>query len=202
MLHTETVEPDTLSLIRLLQSKSYASPFLLVGGTALALQIGHRTSIDIDFFSNKRFDVETLLVQLQEDFSIRIRNRMYHAVFLEIQNVRTDFVFQPSELIDAPLKLDDLAMASPLEIAAMKIGAITARGRKRDFVDLYCLLQHYSLPTILEAFLRKYPEATMELAVRSLFYFEDADQDPEPRCFFDYDWSRVKGVIKREAAKL
>lgn len=98
--------------------------------------------------------------------------------------------------------MDNITMASPIEIAAMKIGAITARGRKRDFVDLFCLLQRYSLPTILAAFLRKYPEATMELAVRSLFYFEDADQDPEPKCFFSYDWNNVKQVIKSEAAKL
>lgn len=202
MLHTETVEPDTLSLIRSLQSKPYTSGFLLVGGTALALQIGHRTSVDIDFFSNKRFDVESLLVQLQEDFSVSIRNRMPHAILLEIQKIKTDFVFQPSELIDTSIQLGQITMASTLEIAAMKIGAITARGRKRDFVDLYCLLKHFTLPTILAAFLKKYPDATMELAVRSLFYFEDADQDPEPKCFFDYDWAKVKGAIKMEAAKV
>ncbi len=202
MLHTETVEPNTLSLIRSLQSKPYTTGFLLVGGTALALQIGHRTSVDIDFFSNKRFDVESLLIQLQEDFSVRIRDRMPHAIFLEIQKVKTDFVFQPSELIDSSIALDQIVMASPLEIAAMKIGAITARGRKRDFVDLYCLLKQFALPTILSAFLKKYPTATMELAVRSLFYFEDADQDPEPKCFFDYDWTRVKAAIKTEAARV
>jgi hypothetical protein len=79
MLQRNTIEHDTLSLIYDLQSKSYTKDFLLVGGTALALQIGHRTSTDIDLFSIVRFNVESLLIQLQGDFEISIRSRMNHA---------------------------------------------------------------------------------------------------------------------------
>jgi hypothetical protein len=105
-------------------------------------------------------------------------------------------------MIEPVEEIEGVRMASRLEIAAMKIGAITARGRKRDFVDLYCLLNYYSLPEMIDAFIKKYPHATPELAIRSLFYFEDANDDLEPRCFFDYDWKRVKEMIKREAQRL
>ena len=202
MLHEKTVEPFTLSLIQSLQKKSYLKDFLLVGGTALSLQMGHRISVDIDLFTNKRFEPEELLLQLQSDYSLIVRNRMSHALLLEIDKVKTDFVFQPSEQILPPLSMGGVKMASTLEIAAMKISAITARGKKRDFVDLFVMLNIHTLTEIMEAFLKKYPSATMELAMRSIFYFEDAESDIDPKCFFDFNWEAVKVKIKTEAAKL
>lgn len=202
MLHRKTVQPNTLSLIKDLQSKEYLTDFLLVGGTALALQIGHRTSVDIDLFNNKRFDIEALSVHLQNDYPIVIRNRMAHAILVDINSIKTDFVFQPSHIIGDIVTLEQIKMASILEIGAMKIGAITSRGKKRDFVDLFCLLRHFTLSNILKAFITKYPEATMELAIRSLFYFQDAEADPDPNCFFLFDWEKVKKTIKSEASKL
>ncbi len=202
MLQRETVDPATLSLIYSLQEKDYLQSFILVGGTALALQLGHRSSTDIDLFTNERFDVPDLLTSLQLDYSIEIRQQMRHALLSVINTIKTDFVFQPSDIIDAIVNDEGIKMASLKEIAAMKIGAITSRGRKRDFVDLFCLLEHYSLVNILEAFQNKYKGATPELAIRSLFYFEDAENDQEPVCFFKYNWKTVKEKIKKEASKL
>jgi hypothetical protein len=96
MLQRKTVEPHTLSLIYDLQSRQYTKNFLLVGGTALALQIGHRTSTDIDLFSVTNFDVESLQIQLQQDYQISIRSRMSHALLADINQIKTDFVFQPA----------------------------------------------------------------------------------------------------------
>ena len=202
MLHRKAVEPHTLSLILSLQTKPYTRDFLLVGGTALALQLGHRTSTDVDLFTNKRFDVPQLLGFLRNDFSIQVRNQMNHALLLNINSIKTDFVFQPSDLLSTPVEVEHVRMASLKEIGAMKIGAITARGRRRDFIDLYCLMEHFKLPELLDAFLKKYKDATLELAIRSLFYFEDADNDLEPKCFFDYSWDKIKSKIKKEASKL
>lgn len=190
MLHTKTVEPHTLSLIQSLQSKSYTKNFLLVGGTALALQIGHRTSMDIDLFTNERFDVANFLTSLRIDYGLSIRNQMKHALLVDIDHVKTDFVFQPSIIIEEPTTIENIRLATLKEISAMKISAITARGRKRDFIDLYCLLDHFSLPEILHAFTEKYKDATLILAIRSLFYFEDANNDLEPKCFFNYEWEK------------
>ena len=202
MLHRKAVEPHTLSLILSLQTKPYTRDFLLVGGTALALQLGHRTSTDVDLFTNIKFDVPQLLEFLRNDFSIQVRNQMNHALLLNINSIKTDFVFQPSDLLSTPVEVENVRMASLIEIGAMKIGAITARGRRRDFIDLYCLMEHFTLPELLDAFLKKYKDATLELAIRSLFYFEDADNDLEPKCFFDYSWDKIKSKIKKEASKL
>ena len=202
MLQRKTVESDTLSLIYSLQEKEYTQSFLLVGGTALALQLGHRTSTDIDFFTNERFDVPDLLTSLQLDYTVEIRQQMRHALLTMINTVKTDFVFQPSDMIEQPFISEQVRMASLKEIAAMKIGAITARGKKRDFIDLYCLLDHFTLPEILDTFLSKYKNSTPELAIRSLFYFEDAETDIEPKCFFPYNWKNIKEKIKKEASKL
>jgi predicted nucleotidyltransferase component of viral defense system len=202
MLQRKTVEPDTLSLIYSLQEKDYTQSFLLVGGTALALQLGHRTSTDIDFFTNERFDVPDLLTSLQLDYSVEIRQQMRHAVLTMINTVKTDFIFQPSDMIEQVFISERVRMASLKEIAAMKIGAITARGKKRDFIDLYCLMDHFTLTEMLDAFLHKYKNSTPELAIRSLFYFEDAEADLEPNCFFPYNWENIKEKIRKEASKL
>ena len=202
MLHRKAVEPHTLSLILSLQTKPYTRDFLLVGGTALALQLGHRTSTDVDLFTNKRFDVPQLLGFLRNDFSIQVRNQMNHALLLNINSIKTDFVFQSSDLLSTPVEVENVRMASLIEIGAIKFSAITARGRRRDFIDLYCLMEHFTLPELLDAFLIKYKDATLGLAIRSLFYFEDADNDLEPKCFFDYSWDKIKSKIKKEASKL
>lgn len=201
MLQRQTVESGTLSLIESLQQKEYLQSFLLVGGTALALQLGHRTSTDIDLFTNVRFDVPDLLTSLQLDYEVEIKQQMRHALLTGIRTIKTDFVFQPSDLIDQIITDEKIRMASKLEIAAMKIGAITARGKKRDFIDIYCLLEYFSLTEMLDAFIKKYKGATPELAIRSLFYFEDAEHDPDPKCFFDYNWNKIKAVFKQEASK-
>lgn len=202
MLHRKTIEPDTLSLILSLQEKPYINNFVLVGGTALALQLGHRASVDIDLFTHQRFDVSQLLESLQEDFNIQVRNQMNHALLVNINSIKTDFVFQPSAILLPQVEVEKVRMASLKEIAAMKIGAITARGKRRDFIDLYCLLEHFTLAEIVDAFTEKYKDATPELAIRSLFYFEDADNDLEAKCFFDYNWEKVKTKIRKEASKL
>ena len=202
MLQREPVEPGTLSLIHSLQEQDYLQSFILVGGTALALQLGHRTSTDIDLFTNMRFDVPDLVTSLQLDYAIEIKQQMRHALLCSIENIKTDFVFQASAMIEHIVHDENIRMASLKEIAAMKIGAIASRGKKRDFVDLYCLLNHYTLVEMLEAFQNKYQGATPELAIRSLFYFEDAENDQDPKCFFDYNWKTVKEKIKSEAAKL
>lgn len=152
MLYTKTVEPGTLSLIKSLQSKSYTKEFLLVGGTALALQLGHRTSADIDLFTTVRFDTRALLSAITLDYNVLIRNQMTHAILVEIAQVRTDFVFQKSEIIGEIIEEDSIKMASLKDIAGMKISAIIARGRKRDFIDLYCIMMHYPLPEIIDFF--------------------------------------------------
>jgi len=91
MLYTETVEPNTLSLIQSLQSKPYIEDFLLVGGTALALQLGHRTSTDIDLFTTAKFDTDSLLNTIRVDYNVSIRHLMNHAILVDIAEIKIRF---------------------------------------------------------------------------------------------------------------
>ncbi len=133
MLHTETVEPGTLDVIRALFARQYMQPYLLVGGTSLALQIGHRSSTDIDLFTNKPHDTEQLLELLKQDFDVEVRNRYKNSLFVNINSVKTDIVKQNANMIDEPLIVEGIRMASVKEIAPMKLLAITNRGEEKGF---------------------------------------------------------------------
>ena len=149
MLHTETVEPSTLDLIRQLQSKPYLDNFLLVGGTALALQMGHRSSTDIDLFFNQPFNTEILRAEIEIDFTCDVKSVYRFALFLYINNIKTDIVFQKSNLLNEPVIIEDIKMASLQDLCAMKLMAITNRGKLRDFVDIYFLQRQFTLTDML-----------------------------------------------------
>jgi predicted nucleotidyltransferase component of viral defense system len=147
--------------------------------------------------------VPALLANLREDYlSVIVKNQMGHAALTEIAHIKTDFVFQPSDLIEQPVNIENIRMASIKEISAMKISAIIARGKKRDFIDLFCLLNYFSLTEILEAFIKKYKDADISTIMRSLFYYEDAENDLDPKCLFTYNWENIKNRIRNEASKI
>ena len=195
MLHTETVEPSTLDLIRQLQSKAYLDNFLLVGGTALALQIGHRSSTDIDLFYNQSFNTEILRAEMETDFTCDVKSVYRFALFLYINNIKTDIVFQKSNLLNEPVIIEDIKMASLQDLCAMKLMAITNRGKLRDFVDIYFLLKQFTLTEMLLMWSKKYDNINYELVLRSLTYFEDAAMETELKWFFPFDWETVKKDI-------
>ena len=202
MLHTKTVEPGTLDVIRALSAKEYMQPYLLVGGTSLALQIGHRSSTDIDFFTNEPHDTEQLLELLKQDFDVEVRNRYKHALFVNINTVKTDIVRQNANLIDKPVVIEGIRMASLKEIAPMKLLAITNRGRRRDFIDLYFLINEFSLEQMLHFFRQKFENENYYLILRSLTYFVDADEDSDLKYYFGFDWEHVKQTIVKEVRKI
>jgi len=183
MLHSKTVEPRTLGLIKSLCSKDYMQPYLLVGGTALALQIGHRSSTDIDFFTNKPHDTHQLLNNLKNDFIVQEKNAYRHALFTDIDGIKTDIVYQKCNIIDAPVIMNEIKMASLKEIAPMKLLALTNRGRKRDFIDIYFLMREFTLERMLLFFKEKFENDNFYLITRSLVYFEDADKDHDLKYF-------------------
>lgn len=202
MLHTKTVEPGTLGVIQELFAKQYMQPYLLVGGTALALQLGHRSSTDIDLFTNKKHDPEQLLELLNQDFDVFVRNTYKHALFVNINAVKADIVRQNCNIIDEPLVMDGVRMASLKEIAPMKLLAISNRGRKRDFIDLFFLLQHFSLEQMLLFYKEKFENDNFYLILRSLTYFVDADKDTDLKYYFKQKWGSIKKAIIKEATKI
>lgn len=199
MLAYHTVESHTLELLmRLMEEDSLAST-RLVGGTALALQYGHRMSIDLDFFGQIEEDIEGLRDVLRKTGRLKILKETKNIRIYMINDIKIDFVnYHCYPWIDVAIEENGIRLASPKDIAAMKINAIEGRGTKKDFIDIYCLLQHYSLQDILDFYQQKYPENSLFRALMSLSYFEDADPQLMPKMFLSTGWEEMKTVIKRE----
>lgn len=200
MLSYQTVEPATLRLLRQLMNEEMLADTRLVGGTALALQYGHRMSVDLDFFGriDEEADLKPLLRQagkvtvLKESPNIRI--------YL-IDDIKVDFVNYRYDWLNPPVVEENIRLASVKDIAAMKVNAIEGRGSKKDFIDMYFLLRHHSLEEIIHAYQAKYPEHSIFRAMMSLSYFEDADKQLMPKMFIPVGWEEMKTTIANEVKK-
>lgn len=196
MLRTDILEKLTLDLLRKLQRLSVFDDLRLVGGTALALQFGHRHSVDLDFFGNKMIDSTKLLEVFEQNELVAIQ--VYDSKNIKqftIDGVKVDIVNYPYEWLEPILNLDNIRMANLADIVAMKLEAITNRGTKKDFIDIYFLLQHFSLPQMLSLYLKKYSHGSSFNVIRSLTYFADAESDPMPRMFIPVNWKDIKLTI-------
>ena len=120
----------------------------------------------------------------------------------DLDQVKLDVVNYTIPWIDDPIVEEGLVLASPKDIAAMKVNAIIGRGSRKDFIDLYFLLQHYSLNQILGYFCQKYPDVDNFIVLRSIMYFEDADRQRMPQMFDDTDWQTMKDYIVEQAIAL
>jgi predicted nucleotidyltransferase component of viral defense system len=177
--------------------------FHLVGGTALALHYGHRLSEDLDLFSESDFDLIVLRKHLQDRYQANIYKETGIGYRCMIQQVKADFLNYPYRALEPPLETDGIRLLTPPDIAAMKISAISSRGAKRDFYDLYFLLQRYSFQQIFDFFSRRYKVQNLYSALRSLTYFDDAESDPDPVVLREktLTWKKVKNSISAEVKK-
>lgn len=195
MLSYQTVEPDTLELLKKLTGESFLSEARLVGGTALALQYGHRASVDLDFFGAINEENEMIQESLAKMGSLSVIKESNNIKIYLVNGIKVDFVNYKYAWIDSIVEENSLRLASPKDIAAMKINAIEGRGSKKDFIDIYFLLQHYALKDILEFYAEKYPENSQFRALMSLSYFEDAEEQLMPQMFFNIEWKEMKRFI-------
>lgn len=197
MLQYQTIEPSTLGLLKDLNSKQYLKSFVMVGGTALALQLGHRKSIDLDFFTVTDFQSDDLLSNLLTDFNIQILNQTEKALISNINGVKVDFIRFRYPFQHPFIEENGIKMASIEDIAAMKLDAFSGRRNKKDFFDLYFLLEKFNLEQLFEFYVQKYPHQTTFHVLRSLTYFEDAEIQPDPIVFnHNVTWKRVKNSIE------
>ena len=196
MLSIQTIHPNTLELLKQLASQPELTQTRLVGGTALALQYGHRQSIDLDFFGALPEDKEELVEMTRRIGDVLVTNRTKMIVQTVINQVKVDFVdYRRYAWIDEPIQGDGFVLASDKDIAAMKVNAIIGRGTRKDFIDLYVLLQHYSLTEIMAFYKQKYPEFSEYRALLSMTYFEDAEMQDMPKMFIDTPWDKMKSTI-------
>lgn len=178
MLHFETVNEKLLERLNYLQQLSLLDSFYLVGGTSLALRFGHRISTDIDFFTHAEVDFEYIKEELQQYFDIlHLQNKKGLSGFSK--GVKTDLVSHKYTLLESIEIIDGIRMASLADISAMKINAINNRGKRKDFIDLYFLLDSFSFDEILNHYALKYKNEDIMIPMRSCIYFDDADIEQE-----------------------
>ena len=196
MLSIQTVYPNTLELLKSLASQPELAQTRLVGGTALALQYGHRQSIDLDFFGILPEEKEELVEMTKRVGNVLVTNRSKMILQTVINQIKVDFVdYSRYKWIDEPVMGDGFVLASDKDIAAMKVNAIIGRGTRKDFIDLYVLLQRYSLSEIMAFYKQKYPDFSEYRALLSMTYFEDAEMQDMPKMFIDTSWDTMKSTI-------
>jgi hypothetical protein len=201
MLHPEAVETSILELIQKLQSKKYLHGFYLVGGTALALKMGYRKSVDIDLFSNFNFVSSQMLENIHQDFPFQLYYSDSNTLKGSIDNVKVDILAHRYKYIGEQQIVNGIIILSIQDIIAMKLNAIATIGqRSKDFIDIYYLLNEYDIASMLSFYKKKYNQQNEAIVLKSLIYFDDVDlsdwpvliQNPELK------WANVKSRIEKE----
>lgn len=198
MLHLSAVDTTTLELLKTLMRIDAFAGLRLVGGTSLALQTGHRKSVDLDLFGTVDFesiDTEKVFTPFRE---VEILQKSKNINVFAIDHVKVDFVNYAYPWLQNTKETGGIRLAGTKDIAAMKLAAITGRGRKKDFVDMFFLLKTYRLDEIISFYNQKYRDASEFLALKSLLYFDDAEQDVEPEMLTPVFWKDVKTLLTNE----
>lgn len=156
--------------------------FYLAGGTALALQIGHRDSVDFDLFKNEAFDTTRLFERLREAFSglnvLKVQDEPNTLSLVVSESIKLSFLRYPYPLLRPLIPSDHIDLADIADIGCMKLSAITGRGTMKDYVDLYFILQRMSLQELLALCAVKLPQLDRAFIMKALVFFDDLDDEP------------------------
>lgn len=200
-----------LSLLKALTALDDLDGFYLAGGTALSLQLGLRVSVDFDFFTPHHFNADVLYNALKAHFNdVRAIDIVPDTCNLLIEDVRVSFFGYPYPMVESLVRGSDalsrLRMASPSDIAAMKLSAIGSRGSRKDFYDLYQI--YHCVPgfdgkRLLSAARAKFgQEKDLTYMLMGLSYFDDAEQEELTQTFVKADWNEIKRFFIEEQARL
>lgn len=199
-MHYEILDKKRIDILPLLGR--FKDEFYLAGGTALALQIGHRDSVDFDFFSTGDIDTVKLFSRVEEIFSafsiLKIQEEKNTLTVLIDKTIKIIFFSYAYPLLDDFIEDEYFKLASIRDIACMKVSAILGRATNKDYIDLYFILQKMDLPSLLDAAQEKFPHIETNLILKSLVYFEDIN--PEPIIFknnLNVSMEEVEGFLKR-----
>ncbi len=173
---------DKKRLTILPRFKNFKKDFYLAGGTGLALQLGHRDSIDFDFFSKKDIDTEKLYLQIKETFKgckiLKVQEEKNTLTVFINDNIKLSFFTYNYKLIKKTVNERYFNIASIVDIACMKLSAIVSRAANKDYIDLYFIFKKVSLKSILNNLNKKLPELDINLVLKSLVYFKDLKMEP------------------------
>lgn len=194
-MHEESLTKDTKRVLEALDRASFIKDFYLAGGSALALYLGHRFSLDLDWFAERFFCTPEFVKNLSKVGKLSINSESEKTLNGSLDGVKISFFEYPYHLIAPKTKYKEYVyLAGKPDIAAMKLDAIATRGTYKDFIDLYFLLEEYDLGELL-SFLREkftginYNEIHL---LKSLSYFEDAERGEMPKMIKKVSWEDVK----------
>ncbi len=183
--------------------------YYLAGGTALALQTGIRESFDFDFFVQESFDENLLIQELEGLGKLEVAVNRKGTVHAILNSVQLTFLYFPNELVEEKVKsneIENLYLANIKDIAIMKLIAISQRGTKKDFFDLYYICNHFdiTLEETLNLLKKKYDKNKINYShiIQSLSYFEDAEDENLPKVFIKYNWEEIKKYYVLEQKKI
>lgn len=193
MLHQETVEPRTLELLKQLQAEPLLLSFNLVGGTALALRIGHRKSVDLDLFTTEDFDLEELKSMLVQRYGLKVSYERHQTLKGFIDGVMIDCIRFNYPHLQSPDIIDGVRLESVPDIIAMKLSAISQNGtRIKDFIDIATLSTQYSLEEMLDFYISKFPMANVMMPIKALTYFDEIDfNESVVMTTGNFNWNKI-----------
>ncbi len=196
-MHTNALPLNTKKALSTLSKTDLIKDFYLTGGTALSLLIGHRESEDLDFFIQSSFEPERIQKKLETIGNLKSVAIGIGTLNCFLDNVKLQFLYYPYPLLEPTTEWENIQISSKLDIACTKLVTISARGSKKDFIDLYFLLKEYDLQTLFRKLNNKYLKTDYNEThiLKSLVYFIDADGQPQPRMHKDVSWDEIKKEI-------
>jgi hypothetical protein len=206
-MHRKALGPGVIKVLKKAGPVMARRSALLAGGSGLALHLGHRASADLDFFTLGRFGHEALTAELRRaGLSFRLLSEGEGFIIVELDRVKLSLFQYPYPFLDPPAAFEGARVAGILDIAAMKMIAVSQRGTKRDFTDLYFVMQHFPFHRVARHMVRRFgPERINPVHLgKSLVYFADAESDPDPRFFKNtaVPWEKVKRFFRNRVRQL
>jgi Nucleotidyl transferase AbiEii toxin, Type IV TA system len=201
-MHRDCFSEKEWGVFRAMQEMVRSFAATLAGGTALALQLGHRISHDLDFFTLEDFNIDNAIAAIRKTgLPYRITSEGAGTLNAEIDGIKVSLLRFDHPFLETPLLVDGIRVAGTLDIAAMKVIAISQRGLKRDFVDLYFILREKPFHRIAEHMVQRFgSERVPPLHIgKSLVHFADADGNPEPAYIKEkaVKWVEVKKFFQQ-----
>lgn len=205
-MHTEALDENSRNNLLILKKGNLLNDFYLAGGTAVALHLGHRISYDLDFFSHKSFDGLALGRMLSALGDYRNKFMDGNNLIGGFNGTSISFIFYKPEMIGKYHQFEGINITAIDDLIGMKIEAISSRGKKRDFIDLFSMMKYKNISITDAMFLyrEKYKNFNPSIihALKSLMYFSDAENDPLPEMKTPIQWQEVKNFFERELSKM
>ena len=202
-LFYEVTSKQLLNIIKSISENIRFKQFRLCGGTALALQTGHRISVDADFVSDKLLNSSEIIAAVNSAFTnVTDITTGVHGVFLKINNIKVDFLSWNIPFMHKPIIIDDIRMADVEEIIAMKLFAIMQRGEKKDYMDIVSLLSKYDLTHMLEMYKSRYIGSDELPVLRCLASFSDIENQPNPVMLNGLTWEESKNILTKKISSI